>query len=144
MFTKLEQRSWIKIEVTRERSTQGLREKCGDAALPYRTVARRVKAFQEGRDAVQDKLRTGRHHVENNNIVQLLTSLLNADRGWNACELAVSRSVSQSHEISEVQQWHRPCMTGTTTVIDADRRWTACELAVSRCLSEDHEISEVQ
>ncbi|KAJ4450833.1 hypothetical protein ANN_02264 [Periplaneta americana] len=52
MFTKLEQRSWIKIEVARGRSAQecfqGLREACGDAALPYRTVARWVKAFREG------------------------------------------------------------------------------------------------
>ena len=58
MFTKLEQRSWIKIEVTRGRSTQeyfqGLREACCDAVLPYRTVARWVKAFREGRDAVED------------------------------------------------------------------------------------------
>ncbi|KAJ4445749.1 hypothetical protein ANN_12434 [Periplaneta americana] len=52
MFTKLEQRSSIKIEVARGRSAQecfqGLREACGDAALPYRTVARWVKAFREG------------------------------------------------------------------------------------------------
>ncbi|KAJ4441633.1 hypothetical protein ANN_11491 [Periplaneta americana] len=50
-FTKLEQRSWIKIEVTRGRSAQecfqGLH---ADAALPYRRVARWVKAFREGRD----------------------------------------------------------------------------------------------
>ena len=43
MFTKLEQRSWIKIEVARDRSTQecfhGLREEYGDAVLPYRRVA---------------------------------------------------------------------------------------------------------
>ena len=47
MFTKLEQHSWIKIEVARGHSTQecfqGLREACGEAALPYRTVARWVK-----------------------------------------------------------------------------------------------------
>ncbi|KAJ4452182.1 hypothetical protein ANN_03700 [Periplaneta americana] len=52
MFTKLEQRSWIKIEVARGRSAQEcfqrLREACGDAALPYHTVARWVKAFREG------------------------------------------------------------------------------------------------
>ena len=58
MFTKQEQRSWIKIEVARGRSAQncyqGLREACGDAALPYRTVARWVKLFREGRDAIQD------------------------------------------------------------------------------------------
>ncbi|KAJ4437779.1 hypothetical protein ANN_13717 [Periplaneta americana] len=53
-FTKLEQRSWIKIEVTRGHSAQeyfqGLHEAYADAALPYRTVARWVKAFREGRD----------------------------------------------------------------------------------------------
>ena len=55
MFTKLVQRSWIKIKVTRGRSTQEcfqeLREACGGA--------RWVKNFREGRDAVQDNLRTG-------------------------------------------------------------------------------------
>ena len=44
MFTKLEQRCWIKIEVARGHSTlecfQGLREACDDAVLPYLTVAR--------------------------------------------------------------------------------------------------------
>ena len=63
MFTELQQRSWIKIEVARSRSTkecfQGLRESCGDAALSYRTEARWVKAFLENTDIVQDNLRTG-------------------------------------------------------------------------------------
>ncbi|KAJ4427628.1 hypothetical protein ANN_25276 [Periplaneta americana] len=63
-FTKLEQRSWIKIEVTRGRSAQecfqGLREACANAALPYHTVAQWVKAFREGMDSVQDNLCTGR------------------------------------------------------------------------------------
>ena len=57
MCTKLGQRSWIKIEVARGHSTQecfqGLQEACGDAALPYHIAARLVKAFQEGRDAIQ-------------------------------------------------------------------------------------------
>ena len=79
MFTKLERCSWIKIEVAQGRSTQecfqGLSEACGDAALPYRIMARWVKVFWEGRDAIQDNLHTGRPHVENNT-VQLLASLL--------------------------------------------------------------------
>ena len=82
MYTKLEQRSWIKIEMPLVRSTQecfqGLREACGDAQLPYRTMARWVKALQKGRFAVQDNLGIGRPHVENN-IVQLLASLLESD-----------------------------------------------------------------
>ncbi|PSN39634.1 hypothetical protein C0J52_27943 [Blattella germanica] len=61
MFTKLEQRSWIKIEVARGRSTQecfqGLREACGDVALPYRTVARWVTARCHTAAAVRDLMR---------------------------------------------------------------------------------------
>ena len=44
MFSKLEQRTWIKIEVARGKNARechsGLREACGNEALPYRTVAR--------------------------------------------------------------------------------------------------------
>ena len=62
MFTKLEQHSWIKIEVAQVRSNQecfqGQREARGDAALSCRTVEP-VKAFQEGTDAVQDNLPRG-------------------------------------------------------------------------------------
>ena len=58
MFTKLEQRPWIKIEVARGHSTQEcfqeLCEACGNASLPYCKVARWVEAFREGRDVVQD------------------------------------------------------------------------------------------
>ena len=54
-------------------------EACGDVALPQHTLARWVKAFREGRDAVQDNLRTGRPLVTNNTL-QLLASLLDPDR----------------------------------------------------------------
>ena len=74
MFTKEDQRSWITIEIARGRSAQtcfqGLREACGDAALPYRTVARWVKLFREGRDSIQDSRRSGRPHVDNHTIEQ--------------------------------------------------------------------------
>ena len=133
MFTKVEQRSWIKIEVARGRSAQecfqGLREACGDAELPYRTVARWIKAFQKGRDAIQDNLRTGRLRLENNT-VQLPASLLDADRRWTARELAAE--VTQLYSTfcatflqrvvypmkfprcynDSTMQSHRPCCTG--------------------------------
>ncbi|KAJ4448689.1 hypothetical protein ANN_00079 [Periplaneta americana] len=69
--------------VHQRRQYSGLRKACADAALPYCAVARWVKAFQEGRDAVQENFRTGRPHVENNT-VELLASLLDADRRWTA------------------------------------------------------------
>ena len=131
MFTKLEQNSWIKIwSGTRSQNRiffQELCEACGNATLPYLTVARWIKEFREIRAAIQDNLRTGRPHVENNT-VQLLASLLDADRRWTARELAAEVWVYHKtvlhilydilgyrklairwipHEISEMQQWHR-------------------------------------
>ena len=79
MFTKLEQRSWIKTELARGRSIQeclqALREACGYAVLPFHTVVGCVKASREDRDVVQDNLRIERPHVDNNT-VELLASLL--------------------------------------------------------------------
>ncbi|KAJ4441122.1 hypothetical protein ANN_10972 [Periplaneta americana] len=46
-------------------------------------IAQWHDGFREGRDAVQDNFRTGRPRVEDNT-VQLLASLLDADRRWTA------------------------------------------------------------
>ncbi|KAJ4451759.1 hypothetical protein ANN_03231 [Periplaneta americana] len=89
---KKQNESWIPWEVGEKRNEgviqerikrvlRGLREACADAALPYRTVAQWVKTFRKGRDLVQDNLRTGRPRVEDNT-VQLLASLLDADHLW--------------------------------------------------------------
>ena len=43
MFTKLEQRSWLKLKqagAKQQKRYRGLEEACGTAALPYRTVAK--------------------------------------------------------------------------------------------------------
>ncbi|KAJ4450854.1 hypothetical protein ANN_02285 [Periplaneta americana] len=119
-------RDWINLAQDRAAyvraavNLRGLHEAYVDAALPYRTVARWVKAFREGRDAVQDNLHTGRPRVEDNT-VQLLASLLDADRRWTARELA-----------AEVGS-HRPCWTGTkgkmTTFLDESSLWTKPGLA---------------
>ena len=74
-------------------------------------------------DAIQDNLHTGWIQVENHT-VQLLASLLDADRRWTVRELAAEVGVCHKtvlhilgyskvatrwipHEISEVQKWHR-------------------------------------
>ena len=90
MFEKVVQLFSVKIEVARGRSTleciQRLREAYGHSALPYSTVARWVKAFREGGQAVQDNFRTGRP-PSGENTIQFLVSLLDADRRWTAREL---------------------------------------------------------
>ena len=126
MFTKLEQRSGIKIEVAwcrrKQECLHELREACGDAALPYLTVVRWVKAFREGRYVVQDNLLAGRPQVENNT-VQLPASLSDADRRWTVRELAAELGVCQKtvlHILHDILGY--------------------CKLA-ARCIP--HEISEV-
>ncbi|PNF41575.1 hypothetical protein B7P43_G12101 [Cryptotermes secundus] len=82
MFSKQEQRSWIKIECAGGRKArqchQGLQEACGKSALPYRRVARWVKAFSEGRQNVTDIRRPGRPSVSEE--VYALSALLESDR----------------------------------------------------------------
>ena len=94
-----------------------------------------IKAIREGRDVVQDNIRTGRHHVENNT-VQFLASLLDADCRWTARELAAEVRVYHEtvlhilgyrklaarwipHEISEVQQWH--CYAVAQALLDVPK-----------------------
>ena len=111
MFTKLEQRSWIKIEVGRGGSTQECFQRLHEAY---------------GSALVRQGCCSGQPHVENST-VQLLASLLDADHQWTVHELAVEVWVCHKtvlhilhnilgycklavhwipHEISEVQQWH--------------------------------------
>ncbi|PSN36131.1 hypothetical protein C0J52_27686, partial [Blattella germanica] len=71
MFTKQDQRSWLKIECARGRNARQcyeiLQDVCGENALPYRTVARWVKAFNEGRQNVTDMPRSGHPTVSEEN-----------------------------------------------------------------------------
>ncbi|PNF41892.1 hypothetical protein B7P43_G15542 [Cryptotermes secundus] len=91
MFSKQEQRSSIKIECARGRTArqchQGLQEACGEFALPYRTVARWVKAFNEGRQNVADMRRQGRPSISEEEMYAL-SALVESDRRHTIRELA--------------------------------------------------------
>ncbi|KFM70806.1 Mariner Mos1 transposase, partial [Stegodyphus mimosarum] len=71
-----------KVECARGRTArqchQGLQEACGESALPYRTVARWVKAFNEGHPNVADMLRPGRPSVSDAD-VQAVAALMDSD-----------------------------------------------------------------
>ncbi|GBO21400.1 hypothetical protein AVEN_247757-1 [Araneus ventricosus] len=76
----LEQRSWIMIECARGHTArQRHQEACRKSSLPYRTVARWVKAFNEGRQNVADMRRPGRPSVSEEE-VYALAALLDSDR----------------------------------------------------------------
>ncbi|PNF28974.1 hypothetical protein B7P43_G15099, partial [Cryptotermes secundus] len=85
-----EQRSWIKIEYARGHTArqchQGLQEACRESALPYRTVARWVKAFNEGCQNVADMHRPGHPSVSEE--VHALSALLESDQHHTIRELA--------------------------------------------------------
>ncbi|PNF26790.1 hypothetical protein B7P43_G17675, partial [Cryptotermes secundus] len=129
-FSKHEQRSWIKIEYARGHTAcqchQGLHEACGESALPYRTVARWVKAFNEGRQNVADACLTGRPSVSEE--VYALSLLLESDRRHTIRELARETGLAHTtvlhilkerlamrkiaspwvpHDLTEMQKWLR-------------------------------------
>ena len=89
MFTKLEQRFWAKIEVAVPLWHEVIvhknvfRDCVKHVAMQRCQISQWHDGFLESWDAVQDNFRTGRPHVENNT-VQFLTSLLDADRRWTA------------------------------------------------------------
>ena len=131
MFSKREQRTWLKIECARGRTArechQGLQEACGAAALPYRTVARWVAAFRQGRENVEDMLRSGHPPVSDED-VQTVSALVEADRNVTIRELAQDiglalatlhrilkdrlkmRKIASKwvpHELTDAQKWLR-------------------------------------
>ncbi|PNF35229.1 hypothetical protein B7P43_G06876, partial [Cryptotermes secundus] len=63
-----------------------LQEACGESAWPYRTVARWVKAFNEGRQNVADMRRPGHRSVSEE--VYALSALLESHRRHTTRELA--------------------------------------------------------
>ena len=83
MFTKQEQRTWLKIQCSRGHTArqchEGLVEACGDVALPYRMVARCVRAFNEGCDNIKHMARPGRPSVSEED-VEAVSTLLDTDR----------------------------------------------------------------
>ena len=114
-----------------------------------------LKAFWKGRNAIQDNLHREQPHVENNT-VQLLASLLDADRQCTAYELAAEVWVCHKtvlHDIlvtvnlqrvgypmkfqrcndGSAMQSQRPCWTGTegkeTIFLDESSLWTKPGLA---------------
>ncbi|PNF18928.1 hypothetical protein B7P43_G15789 [Cryptotermes secundus] len=107
-------------------SLRGLQEACGESALPYRTVARRVKAFNEGRQNVADMRRPGRPSVSEE--VYALSALLESDRRHTIRELARETGLANTtvldvlkerlgmrkiasrwvpHDLTEMQKWLR-------------------------------------
>ncbi|GFW26468.1 uncharacterized protein TNCV_1164051 [Trichonephila clavipes] len=62
--SRVEQRAYIKIAVLRERNAMEchseLVEALGNNAQPYRTVARWIGKFQQGRVSTSDEQRSGR------------------------------------------------------------------------------------
>ncbi|PSN43849.1 hypothetical protein C0J52_11883 [Blattella germanica] len=84
-------RSWLKIECARGKNARQcyeiLQDVCGENALPYRTVARWVKAFNEGRQNVTDMPRSGHPTVSEEN-VQNVNALVLADRNSTIRQLA--------------------------------------------------------
>ncbi|PNF41596.1 hypothetical protein B7P43_G11561 [Cryptotermes secundus] len=117
MFSKQEQRSWIKTECARgctaRQCHQGLQEARGESALPYRTVATWVKAFNEGRPNVADMRRPGRPSSDRRHTIRELAretglahmTVLHILKERLGMRKIASRRVP--HDLTEMQKWLR-------------------------------------
>ncbi|PSN41316.1 hypothetical protein C0J52_20248 [Blattella germanica] len=90
--SRLEQRAYIKIAVLRGQNAREfhaqLLEAVGARALPYRTVARWVAAFESGREATKDKPRTGRPRTVRTDVYRaVIQQCLENGRRWSLQEL---------------------------------------------------------
>ena len=131
MFSKKEQRTWIKIVCARGRTAKqchrGLQEACDAAALPYRTVARWVAAFRDGRERVEHMPRSGHPPVSDEN-VQLVSALVEVDRNVTIRQLEQDTALAHStvfhilkdllkmrkiaskwvpHDLTDMHKWQR-------------------------------------
>jgi hypothetical protein len=62
---------------------KGLREVCGNRALPYRTVTRWVTAFRQDRDKLEDAARSYRHPRSSHQVDSIIDrdgSTMNSER----------------------------------------------------------------
>ncbi|PSN47906.1 hypothetical protein C0J52_03370 [Blattella germanica] len=99
--SRLEQRAYIKIAVLRGQNAREchaqLLEAVGARALPYRTVARWVAAFESGREATKDKPRTGRPRTVRTDVSRaVIQQCLENDRRWSLQELATETGIDQA------------------------------------------------
>ncbi|PSN32627.1 hypothetical protein C0J52_22380 [Blattella germanica] len=93
MFSKYEQRCFIKIQVARGINARQcyteLLEACGKETLPYRTVARWANAFRRGREDVHQKRGASRPQSARDDVhVNAVRALLEELRCWTCIELA--------------------------------------------------------
>ncbi|PSN46036.1 hypothetical protein C0J52_07686 [Blattella germanica] len=84
MFTKLEQRTWLKKnQCTRSHTARQCHEDlvkaCRDESLPYRTVARWFKAYNMGRNRVEHMASPRRPSVSEDDM-EAFSALLGIDR----------------------------------------------------------------
>ncbi|PSN53204.1 hypothetical protein C0J52_04500 [Blattella germanica] len=93
MFSKYEQRCFIKIQVARGINARQchteLLEACGKQTLPYCTVASWANAFRREREDVHQKRGVGRPQSARDDVhVNAVRALLETYRCWTCIELA--------------------------------------------------------
>ena len=133
--TRQEQRSYVKIAVLRGRNAKEchseLTEALGNLALPYRTVARWVAAFQRGRVASADMRRTGRPKTVRTDVGHaVIAQCLEADRQWSLQELQVHTGIDQAtvHKIlREHLHMHKIAAEWVPHALTEQQKWCCYE-----------------
>ncbi|GFX17446.1 uncharacterized protein TNCV_1494601 [Trichonephila clavipes] len=98
--TRVEQRAYIKIAVLRERNAMEchgeLVENLGNDDIPYRTVARWIGKFQQGRVSTSNEQRSGRPvSVRTDFAHAVIEQLMDEVRRWTLLELEMASSIER-------------------------------------------------
>ena len=111
MFSRYKQRCFIKILFARGKNVsqcfRGLQEACGRDVLPYRTIARRMEDFCQGREEYQHRAHTGRPVAATDDLhVQAVRVLLEEDRRWTCVEISKEFGIATSTVHANLRKEH--------------------------------------
>ncbi|GFQ69513.1 HTH_48 domain-containing protein [Trichonephila clavata] len=99
-ITRVEQSSYVKIAILRGRNEMECHSEfvkaLGNNALPYRTLARWVGKFQQGRVSTRDDQRSGRPVGGRTNLTRaVIEQLIDEDRRWTLLELEMASGIEK-------------------------------------------------
>ena len=119
-----------KLGINLAKTHQIIQQAYGDSALSYTQVSRWLKAFKDGREEVEDKLRSGRPSTSStDDNVSRVCDCLNSDRRMSVRMIAETLSIPKSivHGI----------------VIDNLNMRKVCAKLVPKILTDDHKTNRV-
>ncbi|KAJ4430430.1 hypothetical protein ANN_22646 [Periplaneta americana] len=137
MFSKYEERCFIKIQIARGKNARqchtALLEACGRETSPYRTVARWKHAFRNGREDVHQKRGDVRSQSASDDVyVNSVRALLQEHRCWTCIELAREVGIAPGtilHVLKKQSKMRTICARWVPHNFKVENMWQRIETA---------------